>query len=87
MASIHTKKRKNSVKYYIVYRITGSDGKKHLKWYPCKDKNEARLLLDDVAQAEKEDREYKPQESSATSRTSSLSSKSSTARTVLSTMR
>lgn len=49
MASIHSKKRKNSVKYYIVYRITGSDGKKQLKWYPCKDKNEARLLLDDVA--------------------------------------
>ncbi len=68
MASIHTKKRKNSVKYYIVYRITGSDGKKHLKWYPCKDTNEARLLLDDVAQAEKEDREYKPQESSAYSK-------------------
>lgn len=44
MASIHSKKRKNSVKYYIVYRITGSDGKKHLKWYPCKDKNEARFL-------------------------------------------
>lgn len=44
MASIHSKKRKNSVKYYIVYRITGSDGKEHLKWYPCKDKNEARFL-------------------------------------------
>lgn len=68
MASIHSKKRKNSVKYYIVYRITGSDGKKQMKWYPCKDKNEARLLLDDVAQAEKEDREYKPQESSAYSK-------------------
>ncbi len=68
MASIHSKRRKNSVKYYIVYHITGSDGKKQLKWYPCKDKNEAQLLLDDVAQAEKEDREYILQEKSAYSK-------------------
>lgn len=52
MASIVKKKRKNGISYYISYRITDSAGKRKQHWYPCKNRKEATLLLDEVERAE-----------------------------------
>ena len=54
MASIVPKKRKEGTSYYISQRYLDSDGVKKQCWIPCKDKDEARFLLDDVKRAEKE---------------------------------
>lgn len=53
MASIVKKKRKQGTCYYIAYRITDSSGKRKQHWYPCQNKKEATLLLDEVEKAEK----------------------------------
>lgn len=57
MASIQSKLRKSGKrKYYIVYRFREEDGTRKDIWFPCDSKTEARLLLDDVAAAENENR-------------------------------
>lgn len=58
MASIVPKKRKSGTSYYIAYRIIGNDGKTQQKWYPCKSKREAYNLLEEVEEAENQNREY-----------------------------
>lgn len=58
MASIVPKKRKSGTSYYIAYRITGENGKIQQKWYPCKNKREANNLLEEVEEAENQNREY-----------------------------
>lgn len=62
MASIVTKKRKSGTTYYIVQRYTDEDtGRMKQHWIPCRDRQEARLLLDDVREAEKVGRRYEPE--------------------------
>ena len=53
MASIVKKKRKNGFSYYISYRTIDPSGKRKQHWYPCANKKEATLLLDEVEEAEK----------------------------------
>ena len=53
MASIIKKKRKHGNSYYISYRLTDSNGKRKQHWYPCANKKEATLLLDEVEEAER----------------------------------
>lgn len=59
MASIVKRKRKNGKKnIYISQRYQDDNGNTRQAMIPCKDNNEANLLLDEVAEAEKEGRKY-----------------------------
>lgn len=58
MASVVRKHRKNGDKYYIAYRTRDTEGNAKQHWLPCEDRQEARYLLDEVTQAEREGREY-----------------------------
>ena len=58
MASIVKKHRKRGDKYYISYRSRNAEGKATQHWLPCADRKDARDLLEEVEQAEREGREY-----------------------------